>query len=67
MGAFCLFCAPHGNDKMIYESKTHREFVNRPLQFNKRSQLFVGAHNKAPSVISMRVCNPDRSPVGINR
>jgi hypothetical protein len=37
------------------------------FQFNKRAQLFVGSHNKAPSVISVCVNNPDRSPVGINR
>jgi hypothetical protein len=24
----------------------HREFVNRPFQFNKRSQLFIGTHNE---------------------
>ena len=47
---------------MIYESKL-TEFVNRPLQFNKRSQLFVGAHNETLSVAAMCVCNPNRSPV----
>jgi len=35
--------------------------VDRPLQFHKRSQLFVGVHNKALSVIAVRVCNPDCS------
>ena len=24
----------------------HREFVNRPFQFNKRSQLFIATHHK---------------------
>ena len=36
-------------------------------QFHKRSQLFIRTHNKTLSVAAMRVCNPDRSPVGINR
>jgi hypothetical protein len=39
--------------------------VYRPLQFRKRSQLFVGAHNETLSV-SMCINNPDRSPVGIH-
>ena len=36
-------------------------------RFNKRSQLFIRAHNETLSVVAMRVSNPDRSPVGINR
>jgi len=40
--------------------------VNRPFQFNKRGQLFVGVHNETLSVAAMRVNNPDCSPVGIN-
>jgi len=43
----------------------HREFVNRPFQFHKRSQLFVGLHNEPLSVAAMCASNPDRSPVGI--
>jgi hypothetical protein len=39
----------------------------RPLQFDECSKHFVGKHNKAPSVVAVRVDNPDRSPVGINR
>jgi len=31
------------------------------------TQLFLGAHSETLSVIAMRVCNPDPSPVGINR
>jgi len=42
--------------------QTHREFVNRPFQFHKRSQFFVGAHDETLSV-AMRVHNPDRSAV----
>jgi hypothetical protein len=33
------------------------------FEFQKRSQLFIGAHNKALSVAAMRVSNPDRSPI----
>jgi hypothetical protein len=33
----------------------------------KRSQLFIGAHNKAPSVVAMCICNPVCSPAAINR
>jgi len=28
----------------------HREFVNRPFQFNKRSQLFIRVHDETLSV-----------------
>jgi hypothetical protein len=40
--------------------------TDRPLQFQKRRQLFIRAHNETLSVVAMRVCNPDCSPVGIN-
>jgi hypothetical protein len=38
--------------------------VYRPLQFQKRSQLFLGTHDETLSV-AMRVNNPDRSPLEI--
>jgi hypothetical protein len=41
--------------------------TNRPFQFQKRSQFFIGMHDKALSVAAMRVSNPDRSPARINR
>jgi hypothetical protein len=34
---------------------------------NKRSQLFIRTHNQTLSVVAMRVGNPDRSRVRINR
>jgi hypothetical protein len=37
---------------------------NRRFEFQKRSQLFIRAHNELLSVAAMRICNPDRSPVG---
>jgi hypothetical protein len=41
--------------------------TNRNVQFHKRSQQFIRAHNETLSVVAMCVCNPDRSPFGINR
>ena len=35
-------------------------------QFDKRGQLFIRSHNETLSVVSMRVNNPDCSPVGFN-
>jgi hypothetical protein len=37
-----------------------------PFPIPKSSQLFIRTHNETLSVIAMRVCNPDRSPFGIN-
>jgi hypothetical protein len=39
---------------------------NRRFEFKKRSELFIRAHNEPPSVIAVRVNNPDRSPLTIN-
>jgi hypothetical protein len=36
-------------------------------QFQNRGQLFIRTHNETLSVVAVPVCNPDRSPVGINR
>jgi hypothetical protein len=41
-----------------------REFVNRPFQFQKRSQYFFGTDDETLSV-AMRVHNPDCSPLRI--
>jgi hypothetical protein len=41
--------------------------TNRPFQFQKRSQLLICPHNETLPIIAMRVCNPNRSPLGINR
>jgi len=40
--------------------------VNGRFEFHKRSQLLIGADNKAIPIIAMRVNNPDCSPLGIN-
>jgi hypothetical protein len=39
---------------------------NRRFQLHKRTQLFIGSHDEA-LIATMRVSNPDRSPVGIHR
>ena len=41
----------------------HCEPVNCPFQFKKRGQYVIRANNGPLSVVAMRVCNPDRSPV----
>ena len=33
---------------------------------SKKHAVFLRMHDEALSVIAMRVCNPDRSPVGIH-
>jgi hypothetical protein len=42
----------------------HREFVNRPFQFHKGSQLFIGTHDE-PLSLAVGVNDPDRSPFKI--
>jgi hypothetical protein len=37
------------------------------FEFQERGQLFIGVRNETLSVAAMCVCNPDRSPVEINR
>jgi hypothetical protein len=41
--------------------------ADRRFKFNKRSQLFLCVPDESVTVTAMRVCNPDRSLVGINR
>ena len=40
--------------------QAHRELTYRPLQFDERSQHFIGPDDEALS-ITVRVHNPDRS------
>jgi hypothetical protein len=42
-------------------------FQHLTFKFNKRAELFLGVHNKAPSVVAVRVNNPDCSPFAIER
>jgi hypothetical protein len=39
---------------------------NCRFQFKKRSQLFIGTHNKTLSVVAVRVSDEDRSPVTVH-
>ena len=53
--------------KISTTSQDNSATTNRRLGFQKRAQLFIRSRNKTLSVAAMRVCNPDRSPAGINR
>ena len=39
-------------------------FAGHSFKFQKRSQLFIGVHDKTLSVVAMCVDNPDCSPFG---
>jgi hypothetical protein len=41
--------------------------ADRRFEFQKRRQFFIRTHNATLFVAAMRVNDPDRSPVGINR
>jgi hypothetical protein len=40
---------------------------SRRFEFQKRRQLLIRVHNETLSIVAVRIGNPDRSPVGINR
>jgi hypothetical protein len=52
---------------LAFQHQIDRQRVYRLFQFHERSQLFIRMHNETLSVAAMCVCNPDCSPVGINR
>jgi hypothetical protein len=56
--------ALHTATKNALHDQTHREFVNRPLQFPERSQLFIRTHDET-LFVAMRVSNPDCSPFAV--
>jgi hypothetical protein len=41
--------------------------ANRRFKFDERSQLLTRVHDEVLTVVAVRISNPDRSPVGINR
>src|SRR4029450_9292958 len=41
--------------------------ANRRFKFDKGRQLLISLDNATLSIAAVCVCNPDRSPVGINR
>jgi hypothetical protein len=43
------------------------EFAGDSFKFKKCRQFFLSSLNETLSVVVMRVCNPNCSPVGINR
>jgi hypothetical protein len=45
----------------------HSYGLESRFKFHKRSQLLIRTHNETLSVTAVRVHNPNRSPVGINR
>jgi hypothetical protein len=47
--------------------RTATRAANRRFKLQKRRQFFIRLHNETLSVAAMRVCNEDRSPIGINR
>jgi hypothetical protein len=50
----------------VLHDQTHRKFANRPLQLQKRSQLFIHSHNETLSVAA-GVCDPERAALAIQR
>jgi hypothetical protein len=47
-----------------FEIKRHGQHLT--FKFNKRAELFIRVHNETLSVVSVRISNPDRSPLRIN-
>ena len=52
---------------LVRLSKQSAASVNRRFEFQKSRQQFLRTHKEALSVVAVCVCNPDRSPAGINR
>jgi hypothetical protein len=50
--ALCFSLSP-GQLQNALRDQTLRELVNRPFQFQKRSQPFIGTHNETLSVVAM--------------
>src|SRR5215471_12887417 len=50
------------NEAQIVGAFSQKVDTNRPLQFQKRGQQFIGAHNETLSIIAMCVSNPDCAP-----
>jgi hypothetical protein len=47
--------------------KPIRRKPESPIRVPETQSAFIRTQNEPLSVVAMRVCNPDRSPVGINR
>jgi hypothetical protein len=40
--------------------------ADRRFKISKRAELFIRTHDKPLSVVAMRVCDPDCSPLGVD-
>ena len=66
--AILYFSAPEvGLMRDLTDSQSVAALPNCWFEFHKRGQLFIRMHNEPLAVVAVCVCNPDRSPVGINR
>jgi hypothetical protein len=54
------------NTGKVLLDQTHREFVYRPFQSQKRCQPFISMHNEPSSIVAVRICNKNCSPLTIN-
>jgi hypothetical protein len=59
-----MFDGAHSVDQSLEPTASRCESL---IRVHKRDQQYIRTHNEPLSVTAMRVCNPDRSPVGINR
>src|SRR5262245_45588683 len=46
----------------VLHDQTDRKLVYRPLQFHKRSQLFLGAHDEASIILAFRLSDAAAIP-----
>jgi hypothetical protein len=52
--------APYSGVATVAKRLLHSpDIMNRPFQFQKRAELFIAVHNKAPSIVAVCVYNPD--------
>jgi hypothetical protein len=56
---------PGVSEKLASLASQFARTPNRGFDFHKRSQLFIRAHNETLSIVTVRVCNPDRSSARI--
>jgi hypothetical protein len=63
----CLVSYPGSSENFAGLLRQVAASANRRFKFQKRTQFFIRSRNETLSVVAVRVNNPDRSPVGINR
>lgn len=62
----CFVSYPGSSEKSRRLVRHFAASAGSRFLFKKRRQLFVRSHNETFSVVSLRVSNPDSSPLGIN-